>query len=586
MTLRVPELLGIVLAIAAVSGRDAATAELPTDPPTTSPTYIGTVRDTGQFLPDSAVLGRVDDQVIRVGEYVEAYFNSYAEFRPQADSLGRVRFLDSMIRREILARLAFAADRPMGFEDRYALRDYESQVLSNVLYQRTVSDKVTISDSGVRRLYDQFRRQVRLRHILFDDAAQARKVRLDLIGGRIGWSAAVKKYSRSKRNAPDGELGWTLRFGKDPAFADLVWSLRPGEISTPIVDAEGTHLIQLMEDRPYEAPSLESLRGQIEGIIRQQQMDSLASTLSLRLARQAHMVYDTSAILHAVSLMPEPPDQSEGIVIQMDPPHLSDRDTAVVLARYDDGVVTLGTVMNGYGSLNPMLRPALNSFEAMVAQIHAAGLESYRVALARDMGLQNDSMTVALMRRREEQMRVEHMYQDSILAHVYIPTSARRDYYEANKHQFVTFPVVHFAAIHAATRDSAEALLKRLDSGVPASAILEADSLQGVRRGSLQSRRQNEHGMYQNLLFGVMQPGTATIVGPDQKGELAVIQLLSRDEGHQLPYEQVDQIIDESLRNMQAEEMLLAMLERHKADFRIESHPELVMKIRLVDPLL
>ena len=45
--------------------------------------WINDQPDTGQFLPDSALLARVADRRIRVGDYVDAYFRTYAEYRPE-----------------------------------------------------------------------------------------------------------------------------------------------------------------------------------------------------------------------------------------------------------------------------------------------------------------------------------------------------------------------------------------------------------------------------------------------------------------------------------------------------------------------
>ena len=64
------------------------------------------------------------------------------------------------------------------------------------------------------------------------------------------------------------------------------------------------------------------------------------------------------------------------------------------------------------------------------------------------------------------------------------------------------------------------------------------------------------------------------------------IQSISFDAGRQLPYEEVQHYVDESVRNIRAEKMLDDFLARHRKSHRIESRPELLMRIRLVDPTL
>jgi hypothetical protein len=63
-----------------------------------------------------------------------------------------------------------------------------------------------------------------------------------------------------------------------------------------------------------------------------------------------------------------------------------------------------------------------------------------------------------------------------------------------------------------------------------------------------------------------------------------VLHLLEFDQGRLLPYEQVESYIDEALQNIHAERMLIDLIARHRRRYRVESHPELVMRVRLVDP--
>src|SRR5262249_12283244 len=70
------------------------------------------IEDRGQFLPDTALLVRVEDRVTRVHDFVDAYFGSYAEYRPKPDSAGRVEFMNSIINKEVLGLTALASNRP------------------------------------------------------------------------------------------------------------------------------------------------------------------------------------------------------------------------------------------------------------------------------------------------------------------------------------------------------------------------------------------------------------------------------------------------------------------------------------------
>src|SRR4029077_6227974 len=117
--------------------------------------YISGVYDTGQFLPDTTELARVNDRVIRIGRFVDAYFASFIQSRPRPDSAGRIEFLNSMVNKEILALTALAINRPLEFEDRVTLRGVTDRALANALYQRAVIDSVTVTDDDLRRVHEQ-----------------------------------------------------------------------------------------------------------------------------------------------------------------------------------------------------------------------------------------------------------------------------------------------------------------------------------------------------------------------------------------------------------------------------------------------
>jgi hypothetical protein len=103
-----------------------------------------------------------------------------------------------------------------------------------------------------------------------------------------------------------------------------------------------------------------------------------------------------------------------------------------------------------------------------------------------------------------------------------------------------------------------------------------------MKRGSIQSRQQNEHGPYHKVLFEEMRPGQVIVEGPDRDGTYLVLQLIEFDAGHQLQFAEVERMIDESLQNIQGDVELRKLVERHRSRYRVDVHPERVMAVRLV----
>jgi hypothetical protein len=234
--------------------------------------------------------------------------------------------------------------------------------------------------------------------------------------------------------------------------------------------------------------------------------------------------------------------------------------------------------------MSPLVRPTVSSMDALRAQVGLMVLEPSFAKVARERGLDRDPMAVELIEKRLEELRVEHLFQDSVQSRVFVTRQQRLKEYEQNKQRYWTFPEVRYAALLAHTRAEADSLAGLLLAGRDAAAILQADSLRGLNRGRIQTRRENEGTTYRKLLFEDMRPGQVRVEGPDQKGDYVVIQSLAYDPGRQLSFPEVESLIDESLQNQVAEAALKAFIARHRSRQRVEAHPELVTSILLRDP--
>jgi len=554
--------------------------------------WINGEPDTGQFLDDSVLIARVDQRTIRARDYVEAYFSSYAEYRPRPDSAGRLEFMNSMVNKEVLGLTALAINRPLGFEDRTVMREHTERVLSNTLFQRAVLDSVKVSEAELQQVYAQHKYSQHLRHILFATRADAERVRRDLVAKRITWKDAVRKYSLAPEEdrQRDGDLGWHARFGFDAVIAFEVFALAPGEISQVLTDVKGYQLVQAVERRPVDAPSYRDIRPAIMSEVRGQKIADRAEALRATMRSEIGMVYDTTNIEWACGkFSPTVTTSLEGtqttLNLNADVPEFVPADTSKVLARYRGGKLTLGAFLEVYTAIAPLMRPSVNDFEGMRGQVDGIVLEPYMAEEAARRGLDKDPMAVAQIESRREELLVEHLYTDSISSKVWIKPEDRRKYYKDNLSGFVTYPHVTYAAFFRTSRPAADTLAVRLRAGEKAQDVLLADSLLGRTTGSIQERSANDHGTpYYKLLFEELRPGKVSVEGPDREGHFAVIQLLTYNPGRQLSYEESEHYIDESLQNIKAEEKLKAFLAARKKLYHIEAHPERLGKLRMVDP--
>ena len=470
--------------------------------------YINGVPDTGQFLPDTVTLARVNDRRITVRDYVQNYFNSYAEDRPGQDSLGRVTFLQTMINKEVLGRTALSAGYAPTYEDRIKMREHTERVLANTLFMRAILDSADVTEADIQRVYDQYKYEQHFRHILFADPATAERVRRDLISGRIGWKDAVKKYSQAKHDkGTDGDMGWIPRGALIYPIAEQVYHLKPNEISSVFEDQEGAQLVQAVERKTVTPRLMSSLRSTIVGQLRNARAAELSDRLLAIIGGQIGFAIDSANVDWAYRQFPSPIESRPenggvNLVIDASVPEFSPTDTSRVLGRWKGGQLTVGGFMQAFSDIPPIVRPACNTFDGLAGQVANVVLEPYRAKIALERGYDKDPQAMAQIEMKREQILVEHMYEDSVASRVSITPAERRRYYERNKASFVTFASRRFATILRNSQAGVDSLIAALKSGRRAEDVIAADSAAGFVSGTIHELNETEHGVFKELVFG------------------------------------------------------------------------------------
>lgn len=557
--------------------------------------WINDTPDTGQFLPDSVWLLRVGPRVTTVGDFRSSWFSSYPEFRPGQDSLGRVQFLRNLKNRDVMGLTALAQDRKLRFEDRLSLAETRQRSLAAAVYQRFVKDSIQVTDRDVREVYESYKWRQHFRHILVADRNLAERVRRELVAGRITWPEAVKKYSIATNDkGPDGDLGWAKRESIAPSIAHRIYGLKPGETSLPVQDREGWHIVRSVERTPNDPPEFRALESTMRGQLFDERAYERSNALLALLRERVGMKYDTANVRFASSRFGETMKvqqeaMSATFVIDGTVPEFLPADTSRLLATWKGGGrFSLGDLLHKFEEIPPVMRPALNTPENLFDFVESTVLEPTIAEYGAEKGLEKDPLVERPMANKREELLVGHLYQDSIASRIWVSKDERRAFYQKNLNQFFTYPIVQFAAITRDSKAGVDSVERAFRSGLTAAGLLAADSAAGRISGSIQSRHQGEEGPYHKVLFEEMRQGDVRVYGPDKEGDYVIIQLLSRQEGRQLQFDEpeVQHMIDESLQNMKADEALNAMIGRLEKRYEIAWRPELVMLIKMVDPTL
>lgn len=139
-----------------------------------------------------------------------------------------------------------------------------ARVLEGALLERTAVP--TVTEAAIRARYDQEYRgkpsveEVHARHILVSTEAEAKRLIGEYNKG-ADFATLARRYSKDPDAARGGDLGFFRRDQVWPAFANVAFALKPGEVAqTPISNEFGWHVVQVLERRRVPPPSFDEVR--------------------------------------------------------------------------------------------------------------------------------------------------------------------------------------------------------------------------------------------------------------------------------------------------------------------------------------
>ena len=176
----------------------------------------------------------------------------------------------------------------MGFTEEMLKSQINSGLTIKTLIDKTVLQKISVSDQQVRAYYDDnpnlFRKpeQVKASHILIqvpanaDEAKQAdalaaiQALKLRLDNGE-NFATLAQEYSDGPSKTKGGDLGFFSREQMVPPFSEAAFALQPGQTSDVVQTRFGYHLIRVTERQAEQTMAYNEVKEAISARLRQEQ---------------------------------------------------------------------------------------------------------------------------------------------------------------------------------------------------------------------------------------------------------------------------------------------------------------------------
>lgn len=296
---RFPRILSLVLAAAALAATPSALAQdevekLPLNLPAEAApggssgasakgADIGRLGDALQQMKvENPVVARVNGHEIRWAAVIDSADDLPERYRDQLETVFPA-LLDRLVDMHLLADAA----RGQGLQEDPALREkmasYEDRLLSDLLLERYLDDRVTTAE--VRKRYDAMvalRRanlEVRARHILVPSEEEAEAIIAKLDDGAVFLTLA-RESSIGASAERGGDLGYFFSRRMAPEFAAALDALEPGSYTTSPVKTEfGWHVILLVDRRDDDIPSFIDMQAQLREELTKEMVGQLIASL-------------------------------------------------------------------------------------------------------------------------------------------------------------------------------------------------------------------------------------------------------------------------------------------------------------------
>src|SRR5262249_45637490 len=204
--------------------------------------------------------------------------------------------------------------------------------------------------------------------------------------------------------------------------------------------------------------------------------------------------------------------------------------------------------------------------------------QPYLLQLATQMGMENSDYFKEETQRQTEKMLVDAYYADSVERKVKVTPQERARYYDKHKNYYFTYTREHLFVFYR-PKDQAEAFADSLRRGLlkPRDVVRQDSLLHLNRRLSEERITWAKDPNDVRVVFNEMKDGQVRVIPHDPVS--TVVLRVEQIPGHQLTLQEVDTMIDDSLRAEKSEALLQSLLARLRKRYPVKLYTDSLMDI-------
>lgn len=225
------------------------------------------------------VVATVNGTDITVGHMIVLRNQLPPQYQQLEDEVLFNGILEQLIQQTVLMQMQ---GDDLSRADRLSLENDRRAYLAGVALNAAAD--AAVSDAALQALYDESFAdftpvtEYNASHILVATQEEAAAIKAEIDGG-ADFAEKAREHSTDGAAQAGGALGWFSAGMMVPQFEAAVVEMKAGEVAGPVQTQFGWHLVRLNDTRDSERPSLDEVREDLAGALRQSAVEELITGL-------------------------------------------------------------------------------------------------------------------------------------------------------------------------------------------------------------------------------------------------------------------------------------------------------------------
>jgi len=419
---------------------------------------------------DGTVVAKVGDEQITVREFRDFLDRNPLGYRSAEEEFeGKRMLLDSLISQTLIIQAGYAKHIDQSPEVARIIQASRNRFLLDALYYSHVDSKISVSESELRKIYDDLGFQLRAFHILLRNPDTASMVFEKLKAGE-NFEQMAYQYSideRARRNR--GDMGYFVRGTGPEEFEKVVFDLEVGEITPPFKTSYGYHIVKLVDRKPD--PSRDPyarVRSSLEQQVRMARRQELTEQYFDSIAAKYPVTVDTAVTNYLIQkrIRLYPPVVVERLPKwDFDDEQLDRDEKELVLATWDGGQITLIDYLTSVRRFLPSEdRPVFDDRDSLAVVIYQLKRLDIMAHEAEVEMVDKTEYFNYKMKLFERYTVAEIMRNDSIASPQPPGEEELRDYYDQRREEYLVPAQVHLFEVLVSDQMLAQKLVREIKS--------------------------------------------------------------------------------------------------------------------------